>query len=89
LVGKISEILPRLTPGSGGSRTPVAEDVSLPQRLAFVIQLSAPEAGSGRFVGRISHVVSARGVRFVSPEECLAFITRVVREETGEGEGSR
>jgi hypothetical protein len=60
----------------------------LPQRLAFVVQLSAP-AGSGRFVGRVSHVVSARSARFGSPDECLAFITRVLREESGEEEASR
>ena len=67
----------------------MVEDVSLPQRLAFVVQLSAPEAGTGRFAGRVSHVVSARGAHFDSLDECLAFITRVVREETGEEEASR
>jgi hypothetical protein len=67
----------------------VSEDVTLPQRLAFVVQLSAPEAGSGRFVGRVSHVVSARSARFASPDECLAFITRVLREESGSKEASR
>jgi len=67
----------------------VPEDVSLPQRLAFVVQLSAPEVGTGRFVGRVSHVVSARSARFGSPDECLAFITRVSREESGEEEASR
>lgn len=66
----------------------MAEDVSLLQRLAFVVQVSSPEAGSGRFAGRLSHVVSAPGAHFESLDECLAFITRVVREEIGEGEGS-
>lgn len=67
----------------------MSDDSSLPQRLAFVVQLSAPEAGTGRFVGRVSHVVSARSARFLSPDECLAFITRVVREESGDEETSR
>ena len=65
------------------------EDALLPQRLAFVVQLSASEAGNGGFVGRVSHVVSARSTRFASPDECLAFITRVLREESGEEEASR
>ena len=65
------------------------EEASLPQRLAFVVQLSAPDAGDGRFVGRVSHVVSARSARFGSPDECLAFITRVLREESDKKEASR
>jgi hypothetical protein len=65
----------------------MAEETSLPQRLAFVVQLSLPEASSGRLAGRVSHVVSARSARFTSPEECLAFIRRVLSEQRGEPEG--
>lgn len=59
----------------------MVDDIALPQRLAFVVQLSAADASRGEFAGRISHVVSARSARFASYEECLAFITRVLREE--------
>jgi hypothetical protein len=59
----------------------MAEEVALPQRLAFVVQLSAADARRGEFAGRISHIVSARSARFASYEECLAFITRVLRED--------
>jgi hypothetical protein len=65
----------------------MADEASLPQRLAFVVQLSLPEASSGRLVGRVSHVVSARSARFTSPEECLAFIRRVLSEQDEELEG--
>lgn len=65
-------------------------DPPLPQRLAFVVQLSpGPGAGPGSFAGRVSHVVSARSARFTSLEECLAFITQVAREEGGAEETSR
>lgn len=59
----------------------MADEASLPQRLAFVVQLSLPDAARGRLAGRVSHVVSARSARFASAEECLAFIQRVLREE--------
>jgi hypothetical protein len=55
---------------------------SLPQRLAFVVQLSpTSDARQGTFVGRVSHVVSARSARFASSDECLAFMARVLRDE--------
>jgi hypothetical protein len=64
-----------------------SDELSLPQRLAFVVQLSAADVtGGGRFAGRVSHVVSARSTRFASVDECLAFIARVLREEGGAGE---
>ena len=66
----------------------MSDEASLPQRLAFVVQLSLPEASSGRLVGRVSHVVSARSERFTSPEECLAFIRRVLSEQRGDPEPS-
>lgn len=54
----------------------------LPQRLAFVVQLSsASDTRSGTFVGRVSHFVSARSARFTSSAECLAFMARVLRDE--------
>jgi hypothetical protein len=54
----------------------------LPQRLAFVIQLSpASDGRSGTFVGRVSHFVSARSARFTSSAECLAFMAGVLRDE--------
>ena len=62
----------------------MADEATLPQRLAFVIQLSAPDASRGAFAGRISHVVSARSARFASYEECLAFIASVLRDERHE-----
>ena len=52
---------------------------SLPQSLAFVVQLSGSARG-GQFCGRVSHVASARSARFASREECLAFIARVLEE---------
>ena len=58
------------------------EGSSLPQRLAFVVQLSpASDVRQGTFVGRVSHVVSARSTRFASSAECLAFIARVLQDE--------
>jgi hypothetical protein len=66
----------------------MSDEASLPQRLAFVVQLSMPEASDGRLAGRVSHVVSARSVRFTSPEECLAFIRRVLSEQRGDPEPS-
>jgi hypothetical protein len=57
------------------------EEPALPQRLAFVVQLSADEAARGRFAGRVSHVVSTRSARFASVDECLAFIDGVLRAE--------
>ena len=55
---------------------------SLPQRLAFVVQLSpASDASHGTFVGRVSHLVSARSARFASSEECLAFMASVLQDE--------
>ena len=54
----------------------------LPQRLAFVVQLSpASDARQGTFVGRVSHVVSARSARFASSAECLAFMASVLADE--------
>ena len=55
---------------------------SLPQRLAFLVQLRA-DATAGQIAGRISHLVSARSVRFGSYGECLAFIACVLREDGG------
>lgn len=62
----------------------MTEDVALPQRLAFVVQLNAADASRGAFTGRVSHVVSTRSARFTSYEECLAFITAVLREQRPE-----
>jgi len=67
------------------SRTESSPDGrSLPQRLAFLVQLDpASDASQGSFVGRVSHVVSARSARFASSAECLAFMARVLRDEEG------
>jgi hypothetical protein len=55
---------------------------SLPQRLAFVVQLSpASDLSRGTFVGRVSHIVSARSARFASSAECLAFMASVLEDE--------
>jgi hypothetical protein len=65
-------------------------DPALPQRLAFVVQLSpGPGGATAGFAGRVSHVVSARSARFTSLEECLAFIRQVAREEGGAEDTSR
>ncbi len=62
--------------------TETATDGSpLPQRLAFLVQLSPASDGRGTFAGRVLHVVSARSVRFASRDECLAFIARILEEE--------
>jgi hypothetical protein len=63
-------------------RTSVPDtEPSLPQSLAFVVQLSGSARG-GQFCGRVSHVVSARSARFTSREECLAFIAHMLEERS-------
>jgi hypothetical protein len=63
-------------------KSPTVSATELPQRLAFVVQLSpASDGPNGTFVGRVSHFVSARSARFTSSAECLAFMARVLRDE--------
>jgi len=51
----------------------------LPTQLAFVVQFAAEtEAGQGRFVGRVEHVVSGHAQRFHTLEELLAWITQML-----------
>jgi hypothetical protein len=71
---------PRVVPGVHGVTE--GRRLAVPQRLAFVVQLSpASDGRQGTFVGRISHLVSARSVRFASSEECLAFMASVLQDE--------
>ena len=51
----------------------------LPAQRAFLVQVHAEaEVAQGRLAGRVEHVVSGQATHFASPEELLAFITRVL-----------
>ena len=51
----------------------------LPTQFAFVVQFAAEtEAGQGRFVGRVEHVVSGHAQRFHTLEELLAWLTQML-----------
>jgi hypothetical protein len=57
-----------------------AEPPLLPYR-AFVVQFRAEtEVERGRCAGRVEHVVSGQATHFVSLEELLAFVARVLSE---------
>jgi hypothetical protein len=52
---------------------------TLPTDHAFVVQLRAqPRRPPLRWDGRVEHVVSGQATHFHSPEELLAFISRVL-----------
>jgi hypothetical protein len=54
---------------------------SLPAGRAFVVQIHADaRVEHGQFYGRVEHIVSYQATHFTSPEELLAFISRVVKE---------
>jgi len=54
-------------------------NVTLPIRQAFVVQLSAKTEGEkGQWAGRVEHIVSGQAAYFLSVEELLAFMTRVL-----------
>ena len=51
----------------------------LPTQFAFVVQFAAEtEAGPGRFVGRVEHVVSGHAQRFHTLEELWAWMTQML-----------
>jgi hypothetical protein len=51
----------------------------LPAQRAFLVQVHAEaEVAQGRLAGRVEHVVSGQATHFVSPEELLAFMARVL-----------
>lgn len=55
------------------------EDPPLSPHRAFVVQFRAEtQVETGRFVGRVEHVVSGQATHFTSLEELLAFIGRVL-----------
>ena len=46
---------------------------------AFILQFSIDEGGrGGNFSGRVEHVASGESIRFGSPEELTAFLSRKV-----------
>lgn len=52
---------------------------SLPTNRAFVVQFRVEtDLERGRCAGRVEHVVSGQATHFVSLEELLTFITRVL-----------
>ena len=57
---------------------------SLPANRACVMQLRAQPAGTPlRWEGRVEHIVSGEAIHFHSPEELLAFMTRIVTTTQG------
>ena len=59
-----------------------------PHDRVFVIRLSGDaEPSEGRMAGRVEHVDSGRSSLFASEEEMKRFLTRVLRELTGPGNG--
>jgi len=58
---------------------PPAEAHPLPAQRAFLVQVHANAAvAQGYLAGRVEHVVSGQAPHFASPEELLAFMTRVL-----------
>jgi len=54
---------------------------SLPSNRAFVVQFRAQLTGPAlSWEGRVEHLNSGQVLRFHSPEELLAFFTRVLTE---------
>jgi hypothetical protein len=53
----------------------------LPAELAFVVRFGT---GNGE-AGRVEHVVSGRGARFVNRDELLAFINETLARIDGNG----
>lgn len=54
---------------------------SLPSNRAFVVQFRAPPRDSTvSWEGRVEHLSSGQVLRFHSPEELLAFLTRVLTD---------
>ncbi len=52
---------------------------------AFVVQFRTTAGqAAGDFAGRVEHMTSGQAVRFSSPEELLAFPTRVLTQEPAE-----
>jgi hypothetical protein len=65
--------------------SPAAAYTPLSPRRAFVVQFRT-DAGnaSGHFAGRIEHMTSGQAARFSSPEELVAFMTRVLTQVPAE-----
>jgi hypothetical protein len=63
----------------------MSQDIPLlPANRAFVVQLRAQPADTPlRWEGRAEHIVSGDAIHFHSPEELLAFITRIVATTQG------
>ena len=60
-------------------KPPAEVPSALSPHRAFVVQFRAEtEVGRGRCAGRVEHVVSGQATHFVSLEELLAFIARVL-----------
>jgi len=58
-----------------------ADPSVLPAELAFVVRFGT---GNGE-AGRVEHVVSGRGARFVNRDELLAFINETLARIDGNG----
>jgi hypothetical protein len=60
---------------------------SLPSDRAFVVQLRwDADVEHGDFRGRVEHFTSMQATHFVSVEELMAFIARVVVAQSADGE---
>lgn len=67
--------------GPRGEAPGSREESPLSPRRAFVVQFRVEtEATREHFTGRVEHIVSGRASRFHSPEELLAFFTRILAD---------
>jgi hypothetical protein len=65
-----------------------ANQPSLPTNRAFVVQLHVDvEVEHGQFYGRVEHVVSGKATHFDSVEGLMAFIKRVLEEQSSRDDG--
>ena len=61
------------------------DEVSLPVRRAFVVQLHAhAQAQADTLSGRAEHIVSGQASHFRSTTELMAFIERVLQQENSQ-----
>ena len=57
---------------------------SLPSQRAFVVQLHAEaQVKHGQWKGRVEHLNSGEAEHFASPEELLAFMAHVLKDQEG------
>jgi hypothetical protein len=68
--------------GIGKAQGPEQESPLSPRR-AFVVQFRAQARGTrSDFVGRVEHVTSGQATRFHSCEDFLAFVERILADES-------